>query len=91
MIVIKCELWPGGDESKARELCRAFIANDAKTSTQTQGMYGSYDARFMQSIHFNPKKVWKTGRAENVHRTKRGVWDILYVCLRAAGLEKRNP
>jgi hypothetical protein len=91
VIVVKCELWPMGDESNARELTRAYISNDNKTSAQTQGTHGSYDARFMQSVHFNPKKVWKAGRAENIHRTKCGVWDILYVCLRSAGLDKRNP
>ena len=90
-MVIKVELWPIGDALQARELTRAYIANDGITSLKTQGTLGSYDARFMQSVHYNPKKVWKTGRAENIHRTKRGIWDILYVCLRSAGLEKRNP
>jgi hypothetical protein len=42
MLVIKCELWPMGDESKATEICRVYIANDGKTSVQTQGTHGSY-------------------------------------------------
>lgn len=79
-----------GDESKSKELSRAYIANDLKTSHKTNGEYGSYDAKFMQSIFFNPKKIWKVGRAENVHRKKRGVWDILYLCLKSIGMEKRN-
>jgi hypothetical protein len=91
MIVVKVELWPMGNEEKAKELSRAYIANDYETSKKTKGEYGSYDAKFMQSILFNPKKIWKKGRAENVHRKKRGVWDIIYLCLKSAGMDKRNP
>ena len=90
MLVVKVEMWPKGHESKAHEICRAFIANDGKTSRETEGEYGSYNARFMQSVRFNPKKVWRTGRVEKIHRSKRGVWDILFACLRSAGLGHRN-
>lgn len=91
MLVIKIEMWPNGDESKAYEHSRAYITNDGITSKETHGVYGSYDVRFMQSIKFNPKRVWKTGRAKKIHRTRRGVWDILYVALRSVGMRKRNP
>jgi hypothetical protein len=90
MIVVKIEIWPFGNEEKAKEITRAYIANDGKTSSKTNGVFGSYDVRFMQSEQYNPKKVWKKGRAENVHRKKRGVWDILYLCLKSIGMEKRN-
>lgn len=90
MIVVKIEIWPNGDESKAREHSRAYIANDEKTTNETKGELGSYDAKFMQSVQFNPKKVWKTGRAEKIHRTKQGVWDIIYVCLKSIGMEARK-
>lgn len=90
VIVIKVEIWPNGDESKAREHSRAYIANDGKTVKETKGAYGSYDARFMQSEDFNPKRVWKSSRAERIHRKLRGVWDIVYVALRNAGMEERN-
>ncbi len=91
MIVVKVEMWPLGNEKKAYELSRAYIRNDAKTTIKTKGDYGSYNADFMQSVKFNPKKVWRKGRAEHIHRSRRGVWDILYVCLESAGLGKRNP
>ncbi|MBM9499722.1 hypothetical protein JWG44_05585 [Leptospira sp. 201903071] len=91
MIVVKIEIWPNGDESKKREHSRAYIANDRTTTEATKGAYGSYDARFMQSEAFNPKKVWKSARADRIHRKLRGAWDILYVALRNAGLEERNP
>ncbi|PJZ51592.1 hypothetical protein [Leptospira adleri] len=90
MIVVKVEIWPNGDETKKREHSCAYIANDRKTTEATKGAYGSYDAKFMQSEDFNPKKVWKSSRAEGIHRKLRGVWDIIYVALRNAGLEERN-
>jgi len=91
MLVIKIEMWPNGDESKAYEHSRAYIVNDCKTYILSKGALGSYDVRFMQSCRFNPKRTWKIGRAENIHRTRRGLWDILYVALRSIGMEKRNP
>ena len=91
MLVLKIEMWPNGDESKAYEHSRAYISNDARTTLKTRGTHGSYTVRFMQSCRYNPKKVWKQGRAENIHRTRRGLWDILYVALRSIGMEKRNP
>lgn len=90
MIVIKVEMCPLGDEDKSFEMARAYISNDYETSAKTDGKYGSYNAKFMQSVQFNPKKVWKRGKAKNIHRKKRGVWDILYCCLRSIGMEERN-
>ncbi|EKR34376.1 hypothetical protein LEP1GSC096_0054 [Leptospira interrogans serovar Hebdomadis str. R499] len=43
VIVIKVEIWPNGDESKAREHSRAYIANDGKTVKETKGAYESTD------------------------------------------------
>lgn len=90
MLVIKIELWPFGNEKKSKEICRAYIANDGITSSETDGEYGSYNAQFMQSDRYDPKKIWRIGHAENIHRRKRGPWDILYLCLRSIGMEKRN-
>jgi len=91
VIVVKVEIWPNGDESRAREHTRAFIANNEEETRQTGGEFGTYNAKFMQNEHFDPKKVWKYGKAERIHRVKRGVWDIIFVALRSAGLDKRNP
>ena len=91
MLVVKIEMWPNGDESKAYEHSRAYIMNNCVTTLKTRGAYGSYSVKFMQSHLFNPNKVWKSGKAENIHRTRRGIWDILYVALRSIGMEKRNP
>jgi hypothetical protein len=91
MLVVKVEMWPGGNPEKAYEMTRAYIANDVKTTNETKGEYGTYNARFMQSVRFSPDKVWKRGKAEHIHRRRRGIWDILFVALRSAGLDKRNP
>jgi hypothetical protein len=90
MIVIKVIMWPMGDESREREIARAYISNDYKTSRNTSGKLGSYNAKFMQSQQYDPKKIWKEGRAENINREKRGVWDILYLCLKSIGMDLRN-
>lgn len=87
MIVIKIELWPYGIEDKAREISRAYIVNDIETSHRTKGKFKSYNASFLKP---NAQKVWKKGKADKVHRTKKNVWDILYLCLRSAGMERRN-
>jgi len=44
MIVVKVELWPRGFEKNSKELCRAYISNDVKTTVSTKGKYGSYNA-----------------------------------------------
>lgn len=90
MIVVNIEVWPRGDESKKYPIAKAFIANEGTTTEKTAGEYGSYTAKFMQSEQFNPHKVWKVGVADRVHRRNRGVWDILYLCLKSAGMDRRN-
>lgn len=90
MLVVKVELWPKGDESRAREICRAQIANDVATTKETRGEFGAYKAKFMQSVQFNPTKVWKYGKVPPIHRQKRGVWDILFLALYSAGMFGRN-
>ena len=90
MLRITVEIFPKGDESKRSVICIADIWNTGLTSLKTDGVYGDYEARFMQSVSYNPKKVWKKGFAKKIHRKNRGVWDILYLCLKNAGLDKRN-
>jgi hypothetical protein len=57
---------------------------------ETKGELGSYEAEFMQSYEFDPSKTWKKGKVKNIHRNKRGVWDILYCALHSIGMNKRN-
>lgn len=83
--MIRIEIWmiPNGDESKKFLHSIAKIVNDTKTSIKTNGELGSYNVEFMQSYKFNPRKVWRRGRAENIHRTKQGVWHILSQALKS--------
>lgn len=90
MVVVKVELWPNGHEEHAKELTRAYITNNGITSKETNGEFGSYEAKFMQSYQFNPKKIWKKSTVHRIHRERRGIWDILFASLFNAGLAKRN-
>ncbi len=81
MLVIKVELWPKGDESRAREIGRGLIANvggDAQT--------GHYEVRLLKSAEYsrNPGDVWKRGRVQGFPRLVLGPWDLLLRGLVAA-------
>jgi len=90
MIRVTIEIVPHGIEDKAFVHSIATIANDGIKSLQTHGELGDYNAKFMQSYDKNPKQLWKKGHATDIHRTKRGIWDILFCCLYNAGMFKRN-
>jgi len=90
MIVIKICMWPLGNKEKEYDIARAYITNDAKTTFNSHGKLGSYDVKIMQSNKYDTSKVWKKGRIEDFDRQKRGVWDLLYLCLKAVGIDKRN-
>lgn len=80
MLVVKVEVWPFGDKDQARQLGEARIALQSVTPDN----HGSY------SYTLNgPKKAgWRHGRVEGHHRTKRGIWDLLYRVLRHAVAER---
>lgn len=87
MIVIKVEMWPGGDESKAEEFSRAYIDNRVVTTLRTGGTHGDYHAKFMGGIWGRPdcaRRIWKTSTVSGFNRTTRGVWDLIYLALKAA-------
>ncbi len=83
--MLRVEIWmiPNGDESKKFLHSTAKIVNDSTTTIATNGELGSYKVEFMQSYKFNPDKIWKTGKAKNIHRTKQGVWHILNQALKS--------
>jgi hypothetical protein len=86
MIVVKIELWPFGDESRAREIGRAEIWNDGSGSITT----GNYHAKLLKSPKYATSKgVWKKGRVENFPRLKLGPYDLLLQILESA-IGKRN-
>lgn len=89
MIRVTVELCPGGDESRARVLGIARIANDLHDSLATGGDLGSYRATFSK---WAPKEseVWKRGTVRGFDRKGRGPWDLLFLALRSA-VGARNP
>jgi len=66
MIVVKIELWPLGDQSKARTLGIANIANDG-TGDPSNGNYKvalSHAGKF-----FGKPGVYKSGEVKNFNRS----------------------
>ena len=62
MIVVKIELWPRGDETKARSLGLARIWNDGSGDTRN----GNYQVELEHSgIYRSKKGVWKKGIVKN--------------------------
>lgn len=101
--MIRCtiELLPGGDESRARVIGLVEIANIGGTVE-----LGTYAVILKKTPPFAGalREAWRRGRyasgeddeviaGEVVghHRTKRGVYDLLYRALKACGLESRLP
>lgn len=82
MIVVRVELWPQGDKSKARCLGEAEIANVGDTQQA-----GDYDVRLLK--WGAGRRTWKAGRVTGFPRLKLGPWDLLYRAL-AAIVHGRN-
>lgn len=73
MLVCKLEMWPHGDETKAREIGRVLIANADGTESR-----GSYDVVMPKSPEYARRKgVWKRGRVTDFPRQKLGPHDLL--------------
>lgn len=104
--MIRCtiELIPHGQEDRKRVIGCVEIANDA-TGTNEVGNYNVVLKKtppFPGALRLAWKRGLFEGRPneddeiiaghiEGHHRTKRGVYDLLYRALRVCGLEKRNP
>jgi hypothetical protein len=85
MIVVKVEMWPGGDESRAQEFARATITNQVKTTVQSAGKFGDYAVRLSAGIQGRPecmKRTRKAGTVTGFDRVRRGIWDLLFLALR---------
>lgn len=75
MLVIKIELWPGGDARRATSLGYASIVNDT-FGTLAEGNY-----RIAISQR-DGKRPWKEGWVKGFPRKRLGAWDLLYRALR---------
>jgi len=84
MIVIKVELWKGGDPSKVEDLGRATITNDGHASANTAGEIGDYRVKLFKGARYSrrPNEEWKACTVSGFPRQGLGPWDLLYRALR---------
>lgn len=99
--MIRCtiELLPFGDKTRARTIGLVEIANDGTGNSEV----GNYRVSLKKTPPFDGalKANWRKGvfddadvtqvAVEGHHRTKRGVYDLLFRGLLACGLDKRCP
>lgn len=85
MLRITVELLPLGDESRARVLSVAEIANDGTGTLDT----GNYVFTLSKGEQAN-RNVWRQGAVRGFPRRQLGVWDLLYRALQNSVAE-RNP
>lgn len=77
MIVVRFELWPGGDEGRKRSLGTAILVNDG-TGTATHGNY-----KVMLGKMRDGTQPWRIGRVFRWWR-KGSPWDLLVKAIAAA-------
>lgn len=78
MLVIKIELWPGGDERRCREIGRMHIFNKGDSPTPNRGNYG---VRLMRKG--TTATVQKTAEVLDYPRLSYPVWVLVKRALEA--------
>lgn len=73
MIVIKIEMWPKGEKSKAYPLGVMAIANEGGSLS-----VGNYS--FIATDRAG--RPWKEGKLEGFPRKRLGAYDLIFRCLR---------
>jgi hypothetical protein len=83
MIVVKIELWPGGDSSRAIDLGKAHIANESDLAPSS-----TYSVRLLKGARYSsrPGDVYKTGEVRGFPRNsvQVGPWELLYLAIESA-------
>lgn len=90
MLVLKLELWPGGDASRSREIGRTYINNVGGTDKR-----GDYDVRVMRKdydpqtismrdVFANGKGITRKGHVSNYPRLSYNVWRLIVRALLSA-------
>lgn len=82
MIVVKVEMWPHGDESKAYELGSAVIVNQGGRAGDT---HGNYTAGFHRGKGTATERTTKFADVEHFPRKRLNVWHLIARCLKEAG------
>lgn len=100
MFVIKVELWPGGDESKAEQIAEGRICNLRKhePGSDLGSFHGYFDATAVPELGREPfsadelEPAYHTvanGYVDDYPRTLGSVWDLVATMLEAGGA--RHP
>lgn len=79
-VVVKIEVWPGGDEARGREIGRAVITN---LGGKREDAIGNYSVQLMRSSERATPGVWRSGSVRDFPRKKLSVYDLLFCALRA--------
>lgn len=82
MLVVRIELWPYGDSSRARTLAVGTITNTG-TGSPTVGNY-------RVNLRDAAGRPWRNGSVEGFPRKRLLAWDLLYRALKNL-LSDRNP
>lgn len=92
MIVVRVEMWPQGDKTRAYPLALMTMTNDG-TGSKTEG---NYDVALSHAgIHYPPKDappdkvVWKIGRVEGFPR-KHSPYHLILRALQACGIGTKH-
>ena len=76
MLVCKLEIWPGGNEAKARECGRVLIAYKGGNAS-----VGTYEAQCLKTAEYakpgNVGKLWRRGTVVDFFRKRNGPYDLL--------------
>ncbi|HUX16645.1 MAG TPA: hypothetical protein VMW52_09250 [Phycisphaerae bacterium] len=84
MIVIRVELWPGGDETRAEDLGTARIVNTVAASVASGGELGDYRVELLKGARYSRRagEIWKACTVTGFPRRGLGPWDLLFRGLR---------
>jgi len=82
VIVIKIEMWPGGDEKKAFPLASGIIFNDA-TGTPESGNY-------VGELRDKSGRRWRKVCVQAFPRRRLMAWDLLYRILKEAVSDRND-
>lgn len=90
MLVVKIELWPHGDESRAEEIGRTYIHNVG--GTQERGNYAGFVCRKGVFAPFEKAKLSATRTLEvkDYPRLSYNVWRLILRSLAAAFPEEKS-
>lgn len=80
MLVVKLEVWPGGDQSRAYKVGEAYIVNDM-TGTPEKG---NYDVSLSHSgKHVQREGIWRRGKVMR-HLRKLSPYHLVWKALKEA-------